>query len=303
MRPLVRHAVAPQSAGPSEPWSTSLADPRRGTIRLTGRLHQGRQGPLVILVHGLGGHIESPYMIRASRALSREGLPHLRIHLRGADRGGDDFYHAGLIEDLDATLASPEVQAHQEVILWGFSLGGHVALRFAAERGDARLRSVVAVCPPLDLDAGARAIDAWPRRPFLRYVLAGLVDIYARAAARGGGPVSIERARAIRSIRTWDDEIIAPRFGFRDAADYYEKMSAGPLLRRISVPTLLVSGNADPMIPLGTVAPSLKDASRSVEVRVVPGGHVGFSRRLNLGQRAAPGLDAQVLAWLTRRGG
>lgn len=301
--PVVRHAVRPEQPLPtSVPWTTGLRDPVRGAVRLTGRLHrEPGAGALVVLVHGLGGSSESPYVLAASRALAARGLAHLRLNLRGADRSGDDYYHAGLIEDLEAALASPEVRAHGRVFVWGFSLGGHVTLRLAALRPEAGLAGVVAVCPPLDLEAGAAAIDDWRRRPLLRYMLAGLVDIYARVAARHGGPVSIGRARAIRSIRTWDDEVIAPRFGFAGASDYYARVGVGARLGGMRVPALVVSGEHDPVIPLETVLPSLRGAAACVEARVVTGGHVGFPAALDLGQPGRLGLSAQVASWIAAR--
>jgi pimeloyl-ACP methyl ester carboxylesterase len=75
------------------------------------------------------------------------------------------------------------------LVLWGFSLGGHLALRYAAHRPEAPLVGVIAVCPPLDLATGAVALDGWKRRPFLHYVLAGLCDIYERVAARHPVPL------------------------------------------------------------------------------------------------------------------
>lgn len=299
--PLLRHAVRPAHLSASVPWSTSLHDPVRGRVRLTGRLHEGRRSSLVVLVHGLGGTIDSHYVRDVARALDATGLSYLRVHLRGADRSGDDFYHAGLLEDLDAILASPEVRERASIALFGFSLGGHLVLRWTAMRKLTSLRASVAVCPPLDLAAGAVEIDRLRKRPYLLHVLGGLVEMYEGVAARGPVPVSVAEAKAIRSIRTWDDRIVAPRHGFRDAAHYYAEVSAGPLLSSIETETLVVVGDADPMVPLSTTLPSLKRASRKVDVRVVRGGHVGFPQHLELGERAAPGLEPQLAAWLSRR--
>lgn len=299
--PLLRHTVRPVHLSTSVPWSTTLDDPQRGRVRLTGRLHEGRSASLVVLVHGLGGTVDSHYVRDMARALDAVGLSYLRVHLRGADRSGDDFYHAGLLEDLDAVLASPEVSGRESISLFGFSLGGHLVLRYAAMREVPTLKSVVAVCPPLDLAAGAVEIDRLRKRPYLLHVLGGLVEMYEGVAARGPVPIPVQQARAIRSIRTWDDRIVAPRHGFRDASHYYAEVSAGPLLASIGVETLIVAGDADPMVPLSTTLPSLRRASPKVDVRVVRGGHVGFPARLDLGERAAAGLEPQLAAWLARR--
>jgi predicted alpha/beta-fold hydrolase len=303
LSPFVDAKLRPARVSPSRPWSVTLTDRRRGPVSLTGRWHPEGVAcdRAVVLVHGLGGSVESHYVRTASRALSRRGISHLRLNLRGADRRGGDYYHAGLVEDLDAALASPEISSFREVILWGSSLGAHVSLRFAALRAHPALRGVVAVCPPLDLATGAVAIDHWSRRPYLRHMLNALREIYAGVARhRADVPLSLERAAHITSIRAWDEQVVAPWHGFDGAQDYYARVSVAPRLRAITVPTLVVVGRDDPMIPARVVQPALAHAPRAIDARTVPGGHVGFSDALDLGERGPRGLDEQACAWLAR---
>src|SRR5207245_4591261 len=65
--------------------------------------------------------------------------------------------------------------------------------------------------------------------------------------------------------------------GFRDAADYYERSSAGPQLVRIDRPTLILSAADDPMIPGESVARWPLPPPSLVQREILPtGGHVGF---------------------------
>jgi predicted alpha/beta-fold hydrolase len=301
------YAIAPfQSTTPLEgerPWSTSIVDPRRGALRLTGRLRMRDDDPsrpLAVLVHGLGGTIDSLYVVALAHALAAVGVDTLRLHLRGADGEAPDYYHAGLDSDLAAALASPEIEARTAVGVVGFSLGGHLALRLAASETGPRPSAVVAVCPPLDLASGARELDRLHRRPYLRHVLSGLVAMYRAVAARGPVPIAVDEAARIRSLYAWDERVVAPRHGFAGADDYYAKVSVARRLGSIETPTLVVVGADDPMIPASIVTPWLASASRAVDARVVPGGHVGFSRSLDLGERAPRGLDPQLASWVAR---
>lgn len=283
------------------PWSTPVASDR-GDVRLHGRFVDHGDDRLVVVVHGLGGSVASHYVREARSALDARRISHLALNLRGADRASPDFYHAGLIDDLDAVFASPEVRDRARTAVWGSSLGGHVSLRWAALHPAPSLAAVVAVCPPLDLAPGAKAIDHPSRRPYLRHVLSGLVEIYEGAATRTARPpVSVERARAIRSIRAWDEEIVAPWHGFRSAEDYWEKTTVGPHLARVEQDTLLVVGDADPMVPLDVVQPWLGRTSPTTDVRIVSGGHVGFPPWLSLGFGDERGLAPQVVAYLEER--
>ena len=268
---------------------------------LTGRLQAGRGDELVVVVHGLGGSHRSPYMVAAARAAAQAGLACLRLNLRGADRRGRDFYHAGLTDDLRAALGAPDLARFRRIYLLGYSLGGHLCLRYVAEPDrDARVHSVATVCAPLDLSAGARAIDRPQRSLYRAHVLRGLKDIYAEVARRRPVPLAPQEARRIRTLRGWDERVVAPRFGFDSADHYWRSQSAGPLLPRVSVPTAMVVTRHDPMVPLRTLAPYLA-AGASVRAQVVPtGGHVGFPEGVDLGLGTPGSVEAQLLAWLRR---
>ncbi len=297
--------IAPPRVGPAAPFSTAVDDPRRGPVPLSGARY-GEGPDLVVVVHGMGGSHGSAYVLRMVAALRRAGLAVLALSLRGADGSGADFYHAGLVEDVAAALRSPDLAAAERIAVVGFSLGGHVTLRFALAPTDPRVRAVAALCPPLDLDRTRAHIDRPAAYPYRRHLLAELARTYEKVAARGGGPVSAARARRIRTILEWDTEIVAPRFGFSDAADYYTRMSVGPHLEGVAVPALVVVARHDPMVPLETVEPSLarvRGRDGAVEVRVIDrGGHVGFPRSARLeGEVGAGGLYDDVASWLRRR--
>jgi predicted alpha/beta-fold hydrolase len=155
------------------------------------------------------------------------------------------------------------------------------------------------VCAPLDLERSAEDFDR-PVRAFYRWhVLSGLKAIYAAVGRRRRVHVPIESAVRVRKIRSWDALVVAPRFGFASAEDYYARVSAAATLPVIALPTLIIAAKADPMIPEATLIPALRNCSSSIDLRwVARGGHVGFPADLDLGQRGARGLEPQILAWL-----
>lgn len=295
-------AVRRPAAPVCDDWSTVVDDPTLGPVRLTGRLRTGGGSEgLLVVVHGLGACADAAYAVRAARLAEAAGLASLRLNLRGADRLGEDYYHAGLTADLRAALASPELAGFRSVGVLGFSLGGHLTLRYATEAPDPRVKAVAALCSPLDLAAGGRLIDRPALWVYRRYLLSHLVEIYAAVARRRPVPLSVAEARRIRSFRAWDTEIVAARHGFRDAADYYERMSVAPRLERLAVPALLLAAEDDPMVPADAVRPALAGRDTRLEVRWVPsGGHMAFSPRLDLGFGGTPGAEAQLVSWLRR---
>lgn len=85
-------------------------------------------------------------------------------------------------------------------------------------------------------------------------------------------------ALSARTVRAFDAAFTAPLSDFDDVWDYYRRAGARPLLGAITVPTVLLHAEDDPIVPSGPVA----------EARGLPfllpavtrrGGHVGFLGR------------------------
>ncbi len=266
-------------------------DPVMGRVRLSGLFGDvAGATTVVIIVPGITGTAWSPYCARAAGAARRAGCAHLRIGMRGTDKSGEDLWHGGLSDDVHAAIAMPELRRFARVVLLGYSVGGHVALRAAAEPIDSRVGAVAALCPPLDLDLGTRLFDEIERRIYRRHILACLDDIYAATAARRSLPVPPEVVRAATSSRERDALAIAPRFGFRSAEDYYARASAAPRLPHLRVPALVVATREDPIVPPRAIVPALAAAGSAVETRWIHGGHLAFDLR----------TEDEVIDWLER---
>lgn len=308
--PRLKHALRPQPAPPAAAWWLTVDDPVAGPVRLSGRFTgldeawgwaPGTPRRAVLVVHGLGGSSDSVYARRAAAAAAAEGLASLRLDLRGSDRRGEDYYHAGLTGDLHAALASPELAGFDELVAVGYSVGGHVVLRFATEAADPRLKAVAAVCPPLALWVSAAHIDRRANALYRNYLLGGMKDIYAAVAARREVPCPPEEARKIRTLREWDERVVAPRHGFAGADDYYARASVAPLIGALRVPALIVATDDDPMVPAAAIRPWLDAGHPLLAFRwLTTGGHLGAYLHVDLGLGFHPalGLERQLYRWL-----
>jgi uncharacterized protein len=250
---------------------------------------------LVILIHGLSGCEESPYMLESARYFPMIGHPVMRLNLRGSVPTQPhcvSHYHAGRDEDLAAVLdqLSDRPEAAGGIILMGFSLGANMLLKFLGARGaDYPIRAAVSVSAPIDLAATAerflqprnRFYHAWILRHMKRDALA------ARELLR-------REAKAIRVARTiyeFDDRVVAPRNGFASAQEYYRCCSAARFLGEVRVPTLVIHALDDPWIP----APGYLDVDWASNPCLTPllterGGHVGFHDLEGVWHNRAAGL-------------
>lgn len=283
-------------------WSVCLDNPRPGgpaTQRLRGELGGPASGDLYLLVHGLGGDADSPYLREAAAALQARGCATLRISMRGAGESDADFYHAGLASDLVTVLADPSLAAYARVFVVGFSLGGHVSmhLSFLAQR-DPRLAAIVAICAPLDLARNVERLDAPSGWIYRRHVLNGLAKLHTKVHAGAQD----QRPRRFRTLREWDLTNIIPRWGFASAEEYWRSQAAGPRLREAQLPILFLAAEHDPMVPALTLRPHLERAGSAVDIRWIRrGGHVGFPRNMDLGLPGELGLFNQILTWTTTK--
>ena len=279
--PFLRHNLLPPRIPEWQRWETSLEDSVVGTLNLSGRLtREDASDTIVVIVHGLGGSATSYYARRAALCASQAGIDSLRLNLRGADRAGDDYYHAGLTDDLKAALASTALEGYENILLLAYSLGGNMVLRYLADKPDPRVRAAAAVCSPIDLKPSARAIDR-PRGVFYRrHVLAGLKDIYRNVAARREVPLPVREASRIDTIEQWDERVIAPRHGFAGAEDYWAQTSACNVLGDIGTPTLFVATERDPHGRYRHGATLAAECDHASPDRDQPGGATsGFRRK------------------------
>lgn len=242
--------------------------------------------PAVVIVHGVGGTIESRYVMRAALALHRAGYHAMRLDLRGAGEGvhtAQAMYHAGLSEDLATAVswlaASPRVS---DVFVLGFSLGGHVTLRWAGELGKhapPKLRAVASISAPLDLEKTTQWMERLRSLPYHRYLTKNLVAQGKRFAELHPGRVhySARELSRVRTVREYDTLVVAPMHGWKSAEAYYADASAARFIRSIELPSLLVHADDDPMVPGHLVREYLGDAPAALEQQWTDlGGHVGW---------------------------
>jgi predicted alpha/beta-fold hydrolase len=237
--------------------------------------------PVVVLVHGLGGSADSTYIQVTAAHLSGLGYRVVALNLRGA---GDSRplcrqqYHAGRTDDLrDALLALPAHLVRNGVVVVGFSLGGNMILKYAAEHGG--LRGAVSISAPIDLESASyRFLDR--RNYFYLGYLLGRMKQETLDAEEGVTEEERSLIPGLRTILEFDDRIVAPRNGYSGATEYYARNNARQFLGEIRLPTLLIHALDDPWIP----ARMYTDYAWSKAPDLQPllprsGGHVGFHAR------------------------
>ncbi|MBA1188313.1 hydrolase [Pseudomonas entomophila] len=248
------------------------------------------QAPVVVVLHGLTGSSQSPYVIGLQRALAALGWVSVAVNWRGCSGEPNRLarsYHSGISEDL-AQVVDHLRSARPLAPLYavGYSLGGNVLLKYLGEQGsDSGLRAAVAVSVPFRLDQCADRIALGFSRVyqahFMRELSAHLSakHDYLRQQGQMDGLAALERLGPLGRMRTFwdfDGKVTAPLNGFDSAQDYYRRASSRYYLGQIETPTLIIQAHDDPFIfahSLPTAEELAPGTSFELHER---GGHVGF---------------------------
>ncbi|MGD0732167.1 MAG: alpha/beta fold hydrolase [Terracidiphilus sp.] len=209
----------------------------------------------MVLVHGLGGSSDSRYIQGVAARAWDAGCNVIRMNMRncgGTDALTPTLYHSGLSDDVGAVVRHYAQQFGLErVALVGYSMGGNLVLKLAGEWGaQPPLRAVATVCPAIDLAPGADALHEPANRLYEWKFLRGLIARLRRKAELFPGIYQTTGLGPIRSIRQFDNKIVARYCGFRDADDYYYRCAAARVADKIAVPTLILHALDDPFIRL-----------------------------------------------------
>jgi predicted alpha/beta-fold hydrolase len=267
--------------------------------------------PLVLVLHGLTGSSNSPYVAGLQQALAQEGWASVALNWRGCSGEPNLLsrsYHSGASEDLASVVAHLRaLRPLAPLYAVGYSLGGNVLLKYLGESGtNSDLLGAVAVSVPFRLDECADRIGMGfskiYQRHFMREMLTYIRDKQRHFQHEGmsEGLAELSALGSLENMRTFwdfDGRVTAPLNGFVDAKDYYRRASSRYFLGEIRTPTLIIQAEDDPFVFKHSL-PEADELSSSTQFELqARGGHVGFVD----GTLRNPGyyLERRIPLWLT----
>jgi predicted alpha/beta-fold hydrolase len=245
---------------------------------------ENRKALTLIAVHGLEGSSESQYMMGIARNGLASGMNVIRMNQRncgGMDHCAPTLYNSSRSADV-AQVARNLVEKDKipAFVLVGYSMGGNLVLKLAGEWGSdgpAQFRAVAAVCPAVNLAAGADALHEPANRIYEYYFLLQLFQRFRRKVRLFPDSFDASRLRGIRTLRQFDDCVTAHYCGFTGADDYYDRAAAAHVIDRIARPALVIHAKNDPFIRL---LPETRNALLAnphiTYVETDDGGHCAF---------------------------
>ncbi len=250
---------------------------------------------VIILLHGLEGHAQRPYITGSAKYFNGAGYDCCAVNFRGCSGVPNRLYrsyHSGATEDLEAVVNHIlKTKKYTQLYIKGVSLGGNMVLKYAGEGRDlpGELKGIVAISAPCDLHSSLRALMSWENIPYAHRFRKHLVAKLKAKQPQFPELLPDSEIEKIKTLKDFDDVYTSRAHGFADALDYYAKCSALQFLPTIKIPSLIINAKNDSF--LGPECYPYKEAGTNRHIHLeVPayGGHVGF-------------YDAQNIAYTEKR--
>jgi predicted alpha/beta-fold hydrolase len=243
----------------------------------------------IILLHGLEGHAQRPYITGSAKLFNDNGIDAIGVNFRGCSGESNLLfrsYHSGATEDLDAVVKHVLSKGiYDEIYIKGISLGANMVLKYVGEGNDLplELKAVIAVSAPCNLKGSCDQLLSLKNRPYAIRFLKHLKDKLKPKLVQFPNNISITDYNAIKTLIDFDHIYTSKAHGFTDAFEYYEKASCLQFLPNIKVPSLIINALNDSF--LSAECFPVKEAKQNPNLFLeMPkyGGHVGFIDKKNI---------------------
>ena len=238
----------------------------------------------IVLVHGLEGSSSSQYVLGNSARAWAAGCNVVRMNMRscaGDERLSPSIYHSGLSQDVDAVVKEILRTHHLRAIaVVGYSMGGNLVLKWVGEQGASlpqEIKAAVGVSPLMDLAVSSAALHEPLNRGYEWHFLRSMLQRMHRKAQFFPNIYTTDGLDQIRSMRNFDDRVVARYGGFADAGDYYQQVASSRFAGQIAIPTLILHSLDDPFIRM--LPQTRETLLANAHVRLIEtrhGGHCAF---------------------------
>jgi non-heme chloroperoxidase len=240
-------AAAGAAASPDGPTNADAMG--ADTTRLA-RLHiedSGGSGRPVVLIHGwpLSAQAWEP-QVSVLRDAGYRVVAYDRRGFGRSDKPESGYGYDALADDLQRVM---EQCALQDVTLVGFSMGGGEVARYIGRHGESRLHSVVfaAAVPPYLLKGADNPEGPLTPEKALQADRAAFFELFTRNFFSAHGVLQVtesQRAEAVALCNQAAQHAALACMDSFDTTDFRED------LKKVTVPTLVIHGEADAIVPL-----------------------------------------------------
>ena len=243
----------------------------------------GASNSLVIILHGMEGHGQRPYVSGIARHLNTQHMDAICVNFRGCSgQINTQFFsfHSGQTEDLKDVI-SHVISNHNydSIFLNGISLGGNIVLKYLGETSDVpkQIKAGMAVSVPVDLAGSSKALHSFKNCFFHIYFMISLKLKLKQKHRQFPTKISRLSLWRIWTLRSLDEIYTSRANGFKDAAHYYNKSNSLQYLPAITTPVLILNALNDTFLTETCYPNAIAEDNPFIYLETPKhGGHVGF---------------------------
>lgn len=165
-----------------------------------------KSNKLIILLHGLEGNGQRPYMTGTAKLFNENGVDAVCVNFRGCS-GEDNVkfssYHSGATGDLKAVIAHViSTKGYSEIYLKGISLGANIILKYLGELNliPDQIKAAVAVSVPCYLAGSALELHKFKNKLYHDRFLRHLLDKLKIKQKRFPELLSLKELNSIKTL-------------------------------------------------------------------------------------------------------
>lgn len=255
-----------------------------GKLALDCSFQKEKKRPALIIIHGLTGSSNSAYVERISRHAYADGFNIIRMNMRGCGNTinlTSSIYNAGQSSDLQSVIKYLIRKKYKSISIVSYSLGGNLALKWAGEyKKPKEVSSLIAISPAIDLKKAGEASELPENWLYKLKILTSLKSLIKKKHIHIPTRYDLTPLSDISSVKDFDSIYQTKNTGYKSIEDYYKRASAINYLKKISLPTLILTSQDDPLVPISSFYN--KDIKNNKNITLITtnhGGHVGFLGR------------------------
>lgn len=242
---------------------------------------------LIILTHGLEGSSERHYVKETAKLFHEKGWEALAWNCRscsGEMNRNLRMYNHGDIEDITEVINHAiQHKKYKQIVLAGYSMGGNIGMKYLGVNGQNipdNIKVSINFSAPTDLLSSVKLLDlpkSWFYSNRFRQKIWKKIQV---KAAQFPGVVDLANYKKVKKWADFDTYFTAPVNGFDSAQAFYHFASCKFFMEGISIPTLLVNAQNDPILTPECNPVQLAESNANFHLEMpAQGGHVGFTSR------------------------
>ncbi|MCH7396819.1 alpha/beta fold hydrolase [Belliella sp. DSM 107340] len=239
---------------------------------------------LLVISHGLEGSSERHYAKALAKLFNRHGFDALAWNNRtcsGEMNLQPIMYHHGASYDLETVIEHVDaLGVYDEFYLVGISMGGAQTLKYLGEKGldlNSKIKKAAVYSTPCNLTDSAATLSFKGNGFYRKRFLSKLKIKMQLKGEQFPGLVDMNLLSRVQDFNTFDTHFTAKLHGFRDAADFYQSVSADNWMHDIQIPTLIINALNDPLLYDRCYPIKLAQKSDLIHLEMPKrGGHTGF---------------------------